>query len=135
MLLEKRLPGSLSFPLRRWLNSVPHQDLSDRAATDVVPQIGECALDSSIAPGAVLIRQAHDQPLNLLRSPRSSRASLFAAVVLLRDQTPVPRQQRLGRDDRAQLDQNLPSEPFRFGGQPATLAVGEAQSLLAQLFP
>ena len=135
VLLEELLPGGLSFPLRRRLNSVPRQDLSDRAATDVVPQIGECALDSPIAPGAVLIRQAHDQLLNLLRRPRSSGAPFLAAVVLLRDQTAVPGQQRLGRDDRAQLDQHLPSEPFRLDGQPAALVVSEAQSLVAQLFP
>src|SRR5205085_10505214 len=103
---------SLSFPLRRWLNSVPRQDRSDRAATEVVPQLSECTLDSPIAPSAVLIRQAHDQRLNLIRRPRSSGAPLLAAVVLLRDQTAVPGQQRLGRDDRAQLDQDLPSEPF-----------------------
>jgi len=41
--------------------------------------------------------------------------------------------QRLRRDDRSQLDQHLPSEAFRLGGQLAALVVSEAQSLVAQL--
>ena len=36
MPLEELLPGSFSFALRRWLDSVSRQDLSDRASTDVV---------------------------------------------------------------------------------------------------
>jgi len=47
----------------------------------------------------------------------------------LRDQTVVPGQQRLWRDDRTQLDQQLPSEPLRLGGQPPALVVSEAESL------
>jgi hypothetical protein len=90
VLLEKLLPGRLSFALRCWLNSVLRQDLCDRAATDVVPQVGECTLDAPIAPGAVLLRQTHDQFFNLLRRSRSARAPLLAAVVLLRDQPAVP---------------------------------------------
>src|SRR3954453_4849262 len=54
MLLEEFLPGGLSFPLRSRLNSVPRQDRGDRAATNVVPQIGKRTLDSPIAPSAVV---------------------------------------------------------------------------------
>src|SRR5437763_975800 len=39
VLLEELLPGSLSFPLRRWLNSVPRQDLSDRARPMSCPRL------------------------------------------------------------------------------------------------
>src|SRR5262249_49803748 len=125
----------LSFPLRCRLNPVPRQDVGDRATTDVVSQIGERPLNSSIAPSAVLLRHAHHQLLNLRRLPRSSGTPFLAAVVLLRDETAMPAQQRLGCDDRAQLDQYLPSQPFRLGGQPATLVVSETQSLVAQLLP
>src|SRR5581483_12226074 len=83
VLLEELLPGGLSFLLRRRLNSVPLQDLSDRRATDVVPQIGECALDPPIAPSPVLLRHAHHQPLNLRSLPTSTRTPFRAAVVLL----------------------------------------------------
>jgi hypothetical protein len=45
----------------------------------------------------------------------------------------MPREQRLGRDDRSQLDQHLPFEPFRLDRQPAALIVRKAQSFVAQL--
>jgi len=135
VLLKELLPGSLSFTLWRRFNSIPRQDLSHRASTDVVPQIGECTLNSSVAPGPILIRQPHDQVLKLLRRPRSSGAPIFAAVVLLCDQTAMPGQQRLRSHNRAQLAQQVASEPLRLGSQPAALVVCEPQSLVAQLFP
>jgi hypothetical protein len=122
------------FRSRSGAGSIPRQDLGDGAAADLVPQIGECALDAPISQAAVLIRQPHDQCLNLRRGPRSSWASLLAAVVLPGDQAAVPDQQRFGRDDRAQFDQHLPAEPFRLDGQSAALVVSEAQPLVAELF-
>ena len=88
-----------------------------------VPQIGECALDAPISPAAILTCQPQNQRLNLGCGPRSSWASLLAAVVLAGNQPTVPGQQRFGRDDRAQLDQDLPAQPFRTGGQSPALIV------------
>ncbi len=46
---QKLLPARLPAPLRRRFDAVPLQNLSDRAAGSFVPQIGQCALDPSIA--------------------------------------------------------------------------------------
>src|SRR5437667_2377561 len=47
---QKLLPGRLPAALWRRLDPVPFQNLSDRAARNFVPQIGQCALDPPIAP-------------------------------------------------------------------------------------
>src|SRR5262249_32753014 len=89
--------------------------------------------DSPITPGAILVRQAHDQSLDLVRRLRPAGSPLLAPIVLLCNQSTMPGQQRLRRDDRAQLDQHLPSHAFCLCGQAPALVVGEAQSLPAQL--
>jgi len=61
------------------------------------------AILESIPPGAIFLRHLQDQTLDLARRLRSSDA-VAAAAVLLCNQSPVPGQQRLRRDDRAQLD-------------------------------
>ena len=106
----------------------------DRAAADVVPQIGERTLDSAIAPRPILFCHLHDQVLDFAWRLRSSRrAPLLAAVVLLCDQPPMPGQQSFRRDDRAQLDQHLPAQTLGLCSQPTTLIVGEVHPLPAQL--
>jgi hypothetical protein len=49
------------------LHPVSLQNRSDRAASKLVAKIGQCSLDSSIAPIAVLFCRAHHQSLNLPR--------------------------------------------------------------------
>ena len=58
-------------------------------------------------------------------------AKVLAAVVLLRDQAAVPGQQSLGRHNSPQFDQQLASEAFGLGGQPAALVINEAQTFPA----
>jgi hypothetical protein len=55
------------------------------------------------------------------------------AVVLARDQLPMPRQQRVGAHDRDDVVEHPPRQSLRFGGQPNALIVGEAQPPRAEL--
>jgi hypothetical protein len=45
----------------------------------------------------------------------------------------MPGQQSFRRDDRAQLDQDLPAQTLGLCSQPTTLIVGEVHPLSAQL--
>src|SRR6516165_10013041 len=96
-------------------------------------QIGQRSLDSPIAPTAVFFCHSHHQSLDLLGFSRSAASPLAAAVVFLRDQPAMPRQQSLGCDHRGHLLQKLPSQSLGLGGQSAALVIVEASSLSAQL--
>ena len=104
---------------------VPRKNLSDHAAGNSVTQIGHRSLDAPIAPIPVLFGHSHDQVLGLPGGARPSRSALPTAVVLLGNQLSMPGQQRLGRDNRGHLGQNLPSQAFGLGRQATTLVVIE----------
>jgi len=77
-------------PLRRRLAAVPLQNLSDRAAGNLVPQIGHCPLDAPIAPIPVLFGHSNHPSLDLVGGARSPRSALATAVVFLSDQFAMP---------------------------------------------
>src|SRR5579864_9397453 len=83
------------------LDPVAIQNLSDRAARNFVPQIGQCALDPPIAPIPVLLCKSDYQLLDIDGCSRTPRSALRSAVVLVSDQLPMPGQQGLGRDNGA----------------------------------
>src|SRR5215469_1173722 len=131
---QKLLPCRLPPPLRCRLHPVSLQNRSDRAASKLVAKIGQCSLDSSIAPIAVLFCHAHHQSLNLPGGTRSPRCTMGLSVVLLGDQLPVPSQQGLRRDDAGDLGKNSLSQRFGLYGQSPTLIVIEAHSPVTELF-
>src|SRR5262249_23740359 len=51
------------------------------------------------------------------------------------DQFPMPRQQRLWRDDCRYLSQDFSAEPFGLHCKPATLIIGKTHAALADLLP
>ena len=62
-----------------------------------------------------------------------ARTAPSVVVVLPRDQLPMPRQQRVGANDRDDVVEHSPRQSLRLGGQPNALIVGEAQSPRAEL--
>jgi hypothetical protein len=98
-----------------------------------VPQICQCALDSSIAPVPVFLCHAHDERLDVGGGAWSPRLALVTTVVFLCYQLSVPGQQRLGCDDCGHLGQQFSSESFGLSGQPAALVIVEPQSSSAEL--
>src|SRR6516165_10831151 len=112
MSAQELLPGRLPAALRRRLHPMPLQNVSDRAAGNVVSQIGPCDLDAPIAPIPVLFRHAKHPSLDLSGRARSPRSALATAVVVLRDQFPMPSQQGLGRDNGGDLSKILRPIPL-----------------------
>ena len=58
MSLQEILPGGVLLPLRCRINAVPFQYILYRVRSNDVTEIGESALNSVVAPGSILPRQA-----------------------------------------------------------------------------
>ena len=81
---------------------MPFQDILDRVRRNDVTEIGECALDSVIAPGDILPRHASHQIGDLLRNARST-PPLPGIGPLLGDEIAVPGKQRIGCHKRLEF--------------------------------
>ncbi len=58
MRFQERRPRSALLPLRHGFYAMPFQDILNRVRCNDVTEIGECALDSVVAPGDILPRHA-----------------------------------------------------------------------------
>jgi hypothetical protein len=54
------------------------QNVGDRAASNLMYQIGQCALDSCIAPGRILVRHSQNKFHNCLHGARPARTAPIA---------------------------------------------------------
>ena len=97
------------------------------AASHLVSQIVESALDTGVAPAGILQGHAHDQLGDDPHRPWATRFAAVAEVELPGDQLSVPAQQRIGRDDRAKLEQNLAWDAKRLARQQRPLLIREAK--------
>ena len=102
---------------------------------DVVIEVGQGALDPCVAPAAVVRGHPHDQRADLGHDGRSSGTTMCPPVVLLGDQGPVPRQQRVRRHNRGDVPQHAPFECLGFRRQSSALRVGEPDTSGPELFP
>src|SRR6516162_6484142 len=87
---QKLPPGRAFLPLGRWLNPVLLEDGSDGPASHVVAQIRERPLNACVTPIAILRRHTHHQLPNLGDRRRPSGSAALMAVVLPRDEMPMP---------------------------------------------
>ena len=58
MALEELFPGRLSIPLGCWLDAMSAQHSGDRAPSALMPQVGQCTLQPTIAPMPILLCHA-----------------------------------------------------------------------------
>ena len=80
--------------------------------TDRVPEVGKGPDNPIVAPGAMLLRQTHDQRLQLWIDGRTPwRLALRGAIKLLGHKFAVPAKDRLGFDDRGYFLQSLLAQP------------------------
>ena len=90
------------------------------------------SLDPTVAPGRVVGRHADDEGADRLHDARATDA--FVRVGPLRcDQTVVPAQDGVRRDDRRDLGQELSTESLALGCEPPALVVGQPETLSAEL--
>src|SRR5262245_57598342 len=133
MSVQKLVPGC--FPLSLWcrLHAMSLQNVRDRGACDGMAQIGKCALNAEVTPTAILLGHLNNELCDLSRSHRPARCSKRATVILARNQSSMPGQQRFGRDDCGDLGQDLPTEHFGSHGETSTLIIRESKALMADL--
>jgi hypothetical protein len=108
------------------------EDVPDRGVGDLVPEVGESALDSVVSPGRILPGYAQDEFDDLRPDPRTPNdLAPITVVPLLRNQLPVPAADGVGREGGTDLAEDLPTEDLALDRQAATLVVDEPDPSLA----
>jgi len=97
-------------------------------------EVRQGALDSRVAPAAVLGGHAHDQRSDLVLDRWPPGTTPSTAVVVLGDEGPVPGQQRVRCHERGKLAQQPSAQYPGVYGEPTALVVGEAQAPGTDLF-
>src|SRR5919109_3461459 len=101
------------------LEDVPHSLI-----TDFIAQMGQGPGNTIIAPRAILLGHADNQRLQRLVDLWASWSlPVLGAIKLPGDQLPVPRQDRIGCDDRGDLGQCLLAQLLPELGQALALSV------------
>src|ERR671935_2015050 len=95
-------------------------------------EVLQCALDSAIAPRRILRRHPHNEPRDIAHRPRTPRP-LPRVAPLLRNQAPMPAQNRVRCHDRGNPTQQPSAEPMPFRCETATLVILQPQAVALQL--
>ncbi len=100
------------------------QDIAHGLVTERVPEIGQGADNTIIAPGTILLRHAHHQRLQL-RVDRGAprRLALLRAVTLLGHELTVPAENRVRLDDRGHVLEGLLAPLLANGSQGHAFAI------------
>ena len=111
------------------------QDPLDRAPGNVVAEVGERAADLRVAPRRIFTRHHHDEFGHRPGRHRPSPTSTSTAIVLLGNQTPVPAENRVRRDDACHLTQDPPAEFLASHRESTALGVGQAKRSRTKVLP
>jgi hypothetical protein len=99
-----------------------------------MPEVLQRAADPHVTPRWVLICHPHDETPDLqahtLTTRFTRRVRPFA-----RDELPMPAQNRVGRDDRGDVGQQLSTQPLPASREPPTLRIGQPHARLGKLTP
>ena len=114
------------------VDPVFQEDSFDRVAANLVTQIVEGASNSSVAPTRVVASHLDNQLLDLGRRLGATKLAGLAAIVLLRDQSPVPAKQCVRCHQGADLEETIVADCL--GCEATALTISEQQALSAQLF-
>ena len=111
---EERGPGRSAFSLGRRLDPLALEHVRHRAVGDFVPDVRLRPLDPVAAPGRVLVGDRRDQRRQFVADRRPARRllSLLARVPLGGDQPPMPAEERVGRDQFANVAKQLAPSGF-----------------------
>ena len=97
------------------------------------PRLARGTPDAGVAPSRILDGYPHNHLGNRLGCQRPTTTTVGAAVVLLRDQSPIPAQDGVRRDDAGHLRQNPPPELLPAYGETTALRISQAERTAAQL--
>ena len=107
------------------------QDVAHGLVTDRVPEVGQGAHDPVVAPGAILLRHADDQRLQLLVNRGTPRGlALLGTVTFLRHELAVPSEDGIGFDDLRDFLQGFLSQLLADLRQGLALAITQPYTSL-----
>ena len=132
MRLKESRPCRSLAPLRRRLDAAALQHIGYRPATDPVAQVAQRPLNPGVSPTRIVLGHAHNQSGDLLHDPWPPRPAPVHEIPFLGDQSSVPAQQSIRRNDRLQFQQGLASHCLGFPREQRSLGVGEPDTLSAQ---
>ena len=132
---EEGLPGGPLTTLRCGFETVVAEDALDRVPVDLVSQVRQSVTNASVTPGRTISRHRQDELHDVLLRSRPPWAPLFRSVVLLRHEATVPSQDRVGRNDRGDLYENLSAHNLSLDRQTASLIVVKTNAAAAELLP
>jgi hypothetical protein len=133
MSFQERFPGH-SPPADR-IESVLEKDPLDRIPVDFMPAVIERTSNSGVAPARVLTSHPEDQIADFSRGSRTAGPSAIAAVVLSRDQLPMPSKESIGSHQGLDLGEPFSADLPGLRGETPALVVSESQSLSIYLLP
>jgi hypothetical protein len=110
------------------------QDVAHGDFVNVMPEIGQSALDTAIAPRGMLLRHANDELFNISNDAWS--ASLFpflVAVELVGNQSFVPTHKGIGCGAGGSICELLTAERIGRGRQSAAFDIAQAQAAIWEL--
>src|SRR5450759_4127019 len=115
---------------RSGAGSTPYslKNVGDRAAPDLMSQIGHCSLDPRVPPRSILTRHAKNEIDDPLHEARPTGASRMAVVPFTCDHFSVPSQEGIRCDQGMKFVQDLTSKSVRFSGESTALGIGEANA-------
>lgn len=131
MRADKPVPGGrlLAFG-SRW-NAMTLEDIPHSLVTKGIAPVGQSTHNTIITPGAILLRHAHHQGLQL-RVDRGSPWSLAlpGTIKLLRHKLTVPAEHRVGLDEVGDFRQRLLAQLLADVHQRLALAIAEVHTPL-----
>jgi len=130
--LKELLPGGLPLSVACGLDPVLPQNAADGGVGDLVPEVGERALDAVVAPCPILPGHAQDQLDDLRRDAGTSNGAPSLAVVpLLGYELPVPAEDGVGREGGTDFAEHLSPEHPALDRQAPPLVIVEPDPPLA----
>ena len=131
--LQECLPGYAPAPFGSRVDPVVVQDPLHRGPSDLVAEVRERPADPCVPPLWILDRHPDHERGHFASRHRPASTAAGAAVVCLGDQSPVPAENRVKRDDAGDLHQDSPAEFLAAHGKSAALGVGQAKRSRAQV--
>ena len=106
-----------------------------RRHSTLVAEVRERPADPCVPPLGILDRHPDHARGHVTSRHRPASTAAGAAVVCLGDQSPVPAENRVRRDDAGDLHQDAPAEFLAAHGESTALGIGQAKRPRVQVLP
>jgi hypothetical protein len=129
---QERWPSGVRVARRGRVDPVLFENVGNRAASNLMSQIGHRALDARVSPRRILERHTHNEVDDRRHHARPTWTRSVTIRPLARNQMPIPTQQGVRRDQSVKLAQQFAPERVRLSGQPAAFGIGKTKVLPTQ---